>query len=113
MRLISAEEVLPSIAQYDYTKSDVRADLLADEDCGPLLRVYIALTDGRLGGDLTPEDRLYNRYFWFLRFAHVHHTKYGEDGGIDQQAFQILEYADCDVDWDLLEQLTEKAKQSS
>ena len=56
-----------------------------------MLRVYLAFTDGRLGQDLTPEDRFYNRYFWFRRFANAYQKKFGDDAGIEQQSFQILD----------------------
>jgi hypothetical protein len=93
------------VADFTFAAEGVLLDWLDDSDCGPMLRVYVALTDGRLGADLTAEDRLYNRYFWFRRFANAHRAKFGEDAGIEQQAFQILEHTDCNVDWSNVEQL--------
>lgn len=110
MHLLLDDEVMPQIVQFRGPEPGIAPALLADESCGPALRVYLALTDGRLGGDLAPEDRFYNRYFWFLRFVNAHHSVFGEDAGIDQQAFQILDSAEFDVDWALLEQLNEKAR---
>lgn len=105
MRLLSDDDVLPLVAGSDFAAAGVRRDLLHDVDCGPTLRVYAALTDGRLGADLTAEDRLYNRYFWFCRFANLHSAKFGLDAGIEQQTNQILEHANCDLDWSQIEKL--------
>ena len=110
MRLLSDHDVLPLVAGPNFAADGVVREILDDADCGPMLRVYIALTDGRLGADLTAEDRLYNRYFWFCRFANVHRAKFGYDAGIEQQAAQILEYANCDVDLSKVEQLEVAAR---
>ena len=110
MRLLVDNDVLPLVAGSSFAANGVRPDLLNDLECGPMLRVYVAITDGRLGADLTAEDRLYNRYFWFRRFANAHRAKFGEDAGIEQQAFQILEYADCEVDLTQVERLEAAAR---
>jgi hypothetical protein len=92
MRILADNEVLPLLAEATFDLSPIGSDLLNDVDCGPMLRVYLALTDGRLGQDLTPEDRFYNRYFWFRRFANAHQTKFGEDAGIEQQALSCFSW---------------------
>jgi hypothetical protein len=109
MRLLADDEVFPLVAGSSFAADGILPDLLNDLDCGPLLRVYVAITDGRLGSDLTPEDRLYNRYFWFRRFANAHRAKFGEDAGIEQQAIQIFEHAECDFEWSRVEQLESAA----
>ena len=110
MRLLADDDVLPHVAGSDFAADGVRRDLLDDVDCDPMLRVYVALTDGRLGANLAAEDRLYNRYLWFRRFANAHLAKFGEDAGIEQQAFQILDQAECDVDWSQVERLDAAAR---
>jgi hypothetical protein len=85
MELLADEDVLPLVADPKFAAEGVRPDLLNDVDFGPMLRVYVALTDGRVGGALTAEDLLYNRYFWFRRFANAHRAKFGEDAGIEQR----------------------------
>jgi hypothetical protein len=50
---------------------------------------------------------LYNRYFWFLRFAKIRSEQHGKDPGIEQQAFQILENAMADIDWTVVEAIDE------
>ena len=112
MRLLSDHDVLPLVAGCNVAADGIVREYLDDPDCGPILRVYVALTDGRLGADLTPDDRLYNRYFWFRRFAHQHRAKFGSDAGIEQQASQILENADCDVDLSTVQQLEAAARRA-
>lgn len=51
---------------------------------------------------------LYNRYYWFLRFAKIHSEQHGKDAGIEQQTFQILENAMADIDWAVVEAIEEK-----
>jgi hypothetical protein len=110
MRLLADDELLPFAATANCAADSVQPDLLNDAECGPMLRVYVALTNGSLGADLSPEDRLYNRYFWFRRFANAHRAKFGRDEGIEQLAFQILEHSNCDVDWTCVEQLVVAAR---
>ena len=46
---------------------------------------------------------LYNRYYWFLRFSCYYHQLHGHNAGIEQQAFQILEKANTEFDWQVIE----------
>lgn len=62
------------------------------------------------GGPLDPQTTFYNRFFWFRRFATLWQAAHGEDDGIEQQAFQLLEYVDVDVDWDVVGELDRKAR---
>lgn len=55
--------------------------------------------------------RFYNRYFWFVRFAALRQAVHGYDAGLEQQVFQMLEQADFDLDWGVIQQLDERAKQ--
>ena len=90
MRLL-AEKDLFTIVTGDFAASGVRDDLLNDAECGPPLRIYLALTDGRVVADLSAEDRWRNRYYWFLRLAKVHRGKFGYDAGIEDQLSRVLE----------------------
>ncbi|MBL8936758.1 MAG: hypothetical protein JNM69_19520 [Archangium sp.] len=58
---------------------------------------------------LSVETRFYNRYFWFLRFVALHTDTHGPDAGLQQQAFQLLESAEFDVDSELLQQIETEA----
>lgn len=110
IRLLSEADILAVVAELDFSDSGVREELLADPACGGSLRVYLALTAGRIGADLSPAELFYNRYFWFHRFTCQAQQKFGYDAGIEQQAFQILEYADCEIDAKLLEELVRAAR---
>lgn len=61
------------------------------------------------GPPLDHENAFYNRYFWFKRFATLKQKRDGYDAGLEQQVFQLLEYADFEVDWALMEQLDAEA----
>ena len=41
--------------------------------------------------DITLEDILYSKYYWFAIFAKRFHEIYGANAGVDQQQFKILE----------------------
>lgn len=58
-----------------------------------------------------PVRSFYNRYFWFARFAALWQAAHGPDAGLEQQAFQLLEQADFDVDWNVVQELDARAKQ--
>ena len=55
---------------------------------------------------LSEEGILYNSYYWMLRFSRLHALTHGYDAGIEQQAFEILAQASCEVDWGVIEQIT-------
>lgn len=58
-----------------------------------------------LGIDLNEEQRFYNAYYWFQRFASLYMRKHGYDAGLEQQAFKMLENANCDLDLSVIEML--------
>ena len=63
----------------------------------------------------SPVDRkiaFYNRYFWFKRFATLKQARDGYDAGLEQQVFRLLEQAEFEVDWSLLERLDAEAANS-
>ncbi len=43
--------------------------------------------------ELDATVRFYNKYYWFWRMKCLYFQKHGYDAGLDQQAFQLLEYA--------------------
>lgn len=110
MRLLPDDVILSPATRSDTAAHETHGALVNDPQCGPPLRVYFALTDGRLGAELTPEERFYNRYYWFRRFANLHRDKFGEDAGIEQQAFQLLEQSAFRIDWLLVERLDAAAR---
>jgi hypothetical protein len=60
---------------------------------------------------LTDEQQLYNRYYWFLRFAELTKARTGCNAGLDQQAFKLLDGAGCQVDWAIIESVTKRVQQ--
>jgi|SRR5579871_4127248 len=72
------------------------------------LRMFLRLTHRShlfLDRGWAPEEVFLSRYYWFRRFVTLQSLKYGFDAGLEQQAFQILEYPfpECEVDWSVLE----------
>ena len=41
--------------------------------------------------ELSLEDILYSKYYWFTKFMHRYHEIYGPNSGIDQQQFKLIE----------------------
>lgn len=68
-----------------------------------------------LGGseELDRERLLYNRYYWFVRFVAIWQAAHGYDAGLEQQAFLMVEQADMQLDWDLLQQLDARARRGA
>lgn len=111
MRLLNENDVRPLVAQTAFAAPGIRNDLLDDPDCGLPLRAFVALTGRRLGADLSAEDRWLNRYFWFLRFAHLHREKFGYDAGIENQISDVLaEAAQFNIDPAQLDELEAVAR---
>lgn len=54
---------------------------------------------------LSPEDRLYNRYYWFVKFVRARERAIEYDAGLEQQAFQLLEGSDTSFDWAVIADL--------
>ena len=108
--MLTPEEVQSALDLVKTPTEDIVEHLFLDPDCGPPLRVYLALTNEVIGQDLSSQDRLYNRYYWFNRYVAAYDTKFGYDAGNEQQAFMIIEYPDCEVDWNVLEELHNAAR---
>ena len=50
----------------------------------------------------------YNRYYWFRVFVRQYTSLHGSDGGLEQQAFQMLEGAQHPIDWRLIKEIDEE-----
>jgi hypothetical protein len=81
---------------------------------GPPFRWYLLFTHA---SDLLPEistaDVFYNRYVWFRRFAAMYRIVHGEDAGIEQQLFHLLEDAPPGIDWSQVEKIDALVKSES
>ena len=64
---------------------------------------------------LCNEEVFWNRYYWFLRHISACATIGVRDAGLEQQAFQILEYPfpPCSPDWSHLEAVEKLAEQDA
>jgi hypothetical protein len=54
------------------------------------------------------EALLYNKYYWFTRFARLYRAYHGPDAGIEQQAFQMLDQTMFQVDWQVIEAIEDR-----
>ena len=41
--------------------------------------------------NVTLESLLYSKYYWYTRFMLYHKSQYGQDAGLEQKQFKILE----------------------
>lgn len=60
--------------------------------------------------EYTLSDILYGRYYWFTKFLVQYEKLYGNDAGMEQQQFKIIEamdYAGC-VDCSLLKKIDQE-----
>jgi hypothetical protein len=52
---------------------------------------------------------LYSQYYWFVNFKNQYFSQFGYDGGMDQQAFLLIEKISNElkgnVDWTLIEDI--------
>jgi hypothetical protein len=56
-----------------------------------------------LNGEFAADELFYNRYYWFSRFSKKYQQEHGYDAGFEQEAHQLLEYADIELDERLVE----------
>jgi hypothetical protein len=56
------------------------------------------------------EQRFYNEYFWFRRFAFLWQERREPDAGLEQQAFDKLSKTSADIDWNVIETLDQLAR---
>ena len=113
IQFLTPEEVQTILDRNEPCPAGIVEDYYKDPDCGPALRVFLALEENKAGENLSELDRLYNRYFWLCKFANIYTIKYGEDEGIEQQVFGILSDATCEFDWEVIEELHNKAEADS
>jgi hypothetical protein len=87
---------------------------IEDELYGAAFRHYVLLTHWPsllcAASEMTPEAVFYNRYYWLLKFVKLYICKHGFDAGSEQQVLQLLERADCDVDWLILQQIEQQVE---
>jgi hypothetical protein len=104
LRLATDDEIaaaLIRLANVESRLSGYCSEMLAHPIAGRSLRNYCLLTEcpemvGNLG--LAADERFWSRYYWLARFAREWQAVDGYDAGLEQQLFQLLEYAEADYD---------------
>ena len=95
-----AEDQLEAIAR------DFGIDL-SNESYGTAFRRYLILSHAStlLGAAIDDGTVFYSQYYWFRLFSRRYCEINGQDAGLDQQAFKLIESADFDVDWAALQEI--------
>ena len=110
-RYFTTDEILVLSKNIDLGKySDIED--IQDPKEKEAFRNYIFLTENDQIDDILL--RYYSRYFWFLSYVERKKYLYGEDAGLEQQLFKIIEEADSlnkDVDWEIIQEIENIIKQ--
>lgn len=101
MRIASADDLVPASARFAEVRPRLsdryQVELTEHPTAGPSLRHYLLLTEcPELVADLglSDSERRWSRYYWLARFARERQAVAGEDAGLEQMVFQILEHMD-------------------
>ncbi|MCA9029701.1 MAG: hypothetical protein KDA66_02770 [Planctomycetaceae bacterium] len=99
-----------SLADFDVSKlmdgESIRDEIKSNQELAALLKYYLLFTFyPELFEPITDADLIYNRYYWFRRLVTLFESVYGPDAGVEQQAFQILENANCELDWAMIQKV--------
>lgn len=115
MKYINEEHLKQMMAEENPAfQQKANVDYLNDEHFGSLLKYYLFLTEYpnsvyNYVPELSEEDLLYNRYYWFVKFTRKYISKNGYDAGMEQQAFELIEEIDrqleAGVNWSIIEQI--------
>lgn len=62
--------------------------------------------------NLSRQDIFYNSYYWVLIFSRRYQSRYGQDLGVERQAFLVLGNAPPNVDWDVVVDIMQAARQA-
>lgn len=99
MRIASAEELKLASARFDEVRLRLSeryaVELTNHTTAGPSLRHYLLLAEcpelvASLG--LSESERQWSQYYWLARFTKEWHAVAGEDAGLEQQLFHLLEH---------------------
>ncbi|OCA91288.1 hypothetical protein A8F94_05355 [Bacillus sp. FJAT-27225] len=57
----------------------------------------------------TKEEVLHSQYYWYHQFKEMYFDRFEHDGGMEQQAFKLLEHLDRElegnIDWPVIEKI--------
>lgn len=95
MQFLSQDDFACAISKLSFDAlplNGYRLELLEHRVAGPSLRNYIILTEyPMVFPELSINQRLWNRYYWYARFAKEWQDREGYDAGIEQSVFKLLE----------------------
>jgi hypothetical protein len=118
MKIISKEEMEYMFEALHPNLNESNIISTEDEELSKVLKYYLFLKQFEraiiANSTFTYEEILYSQYYWFFTFKKQYSTKVRYDGGMDQQAFLLIERL-CDelegeVDWGLIEEIENRFK---
>lgn len=104
LRLATNHDIVAALVRLTDVKSRLggyTSEMRDHPIAGRSLRNYCLLTECQeivrdLG--LSTDERFWSRYYWLARFAREWQAVVGCDAGLEQQLFQLLEYAEVEYD---------------
>jgi hypothetical protein len=101
MRIASAEDLGPASARFAEVRPRLsdryHVELTDHPIAGLSLQHYLLLTECPelvAGLGLSESERRWSQYYWLARFAKEWQAVAGEDAGLEQMVFQLLEHMD-------------------
>ncbi len=104
MRLATDDEIAAAVVRLPNVESRLSgycSEMLVHPIAGRSLRNYCLLTEcpevvGGMG--LTADEQFWSRYYWLARFAREWQAAVRFDAGLEQQVYQLLEYAEVEYE---------------
>lgn len=92
----------------------VNTDLLFDNYLSNALEnhMYLTYLPDLVESPTDSLNRFYSRYYWLSNFIEKYKKKFGQDAGLEQQLFKLMEEAEHEnliVDWNLVERVQNEA----
>lgn len=92
----------------------ISSDDLNDPVYGEDLKIYYLLSfkPSIFSAKFSNQQVFYSRYYYFLSFVEKCKNIHGEDAGLDQQVFKLLEEGERvgNIDWSVVESLNQQVK---
>ncbi len=118
MNIITREEIEKMFETLNSELDLSNIITVEDEELSKVLNYYLFLKQFEqeiaANFSFTYEVILYSQYYWFVYFKNYYFPKFGYDGGMDQQAFILIEILtnelEGEVDWELIEDIEKQLK---
>jgi len=55
-------------------------------------------------------EALYSTYYWLLKFKKLYGLRHGPDPSLDTLLLRLLEYAEFEIDWPLMERIVKEVE---